>query len=259
MAQIQQLTALTFAGDESETPSQARAAEAAGSAAAAAAAQPHIAPHNQQVVQEAAALSDRIHQIETIALLGLMNEGAATVQPPAANALPGTAQREAPFQPHFGGARGDASDWATTFIAEARQAIDAAHSLAQPPLADAAAATAPDTEAAGAAAASTSGEWFPDVLLPLMAMPKVQVRFVVSRSLLTTFGGITGRSHTDAHTDMNKAGLAACISSSLHYQKCFFPCRGLYFMLCRSCTAWLSPVDQQCTLAASPTPAEHPP
>ncbi len=153
MAQIQQLTALAFARDESESAAQIALVPAASPSAAAQ--QPHnlsqVPSHAAAADVPSEALSERIRQIETSALSDLAGMNGTL----DANDELGTDSAAAAAQ--TSDARGDGSDnsdWATAFIAEARQAADAAQSVVQAPVAGMAAPAA-DQEAAAAAA---SGE-----------------------------------------------------------------------------------------------------
>ncbi len=150
MAQIQQLTALAFARDDHESAAQpaAQTAGPAGAPQSPAQQLAGLADTAAAAARRSAALADRIQQIEEAALSGL-----ATGSHAPANANVGT---EASGHAAVASANGEGSDrsqWASAFIADARQAADAAHNLEQ--------GTPGSTGAAAAAAdmaAPASGE-----------------------------------------------------------------------------------------------------
>lgn len=132
MSQIQQLTALAFARDDNESaaqPGTAQAATSAGAGPTPAHQLSILADTAAATARRSVALADRIQQIEHNALLGLASgrEGQAGVStdPRGSSAA----------APDVGGEGGEGSQWASAFIADARQAADAAQSLEQPSLA----------------------------------------------------------------------------------------------------------------------------
>ena len=150
MAQIQQLTALAFARDDNESaaqPGSAQTAQTAGALQSPAQQLAGLADTAAAAARRSVALADRIQQIEEAALSGL-----ATGTHAAANA--GTeASDHATVASASADGEGSESQWASAFIAEARQAADAAHNLEQ--------GTPGSTGAAAAAAdmaAPASGE-----------------------------------------------------------------------------------------------------
>lgn len=141
MSQIQQLTALAFARDDSESAAQPGTAQAptpAGAAPTPAHQLSVLADTAAATARRSVALADRIQQIEHNALLGLASgrEGQAGVptEPRGSSAAAPDAGGE--------GEGGEGSQWASAFIADARQAADAAQSLEQPSIAGREAAVA---------------------------------------------------------------------------------------------------------------------
>jgi hypothetical protein len=146
MTQIQQLTALAFARDDHESAAQPGSAQTAGAGGAPQSPAQQLAglaDTAAAAARRSAALADRIQQIEEAALSGL-----AAGTHAAANAHAGT---EASGHATVASASADGegserSQWASAFIADARQAADAAHNLEQ--------GTPGSTGAAAAAAAA---------------------------------------------------------------------------------------------------------
>ena len=141
MAQIQQLTALAFARDDNESAAQPGSAQTAGPAGAPQSPAQQLAglaDTAAAAARRSAALAERIQQIEEAALSGLAT-GTHT---------PANAGTEPSAHATVASADGDGSEtsqWASAFIADARQAADAAHFLEQhTPASTGAAAAAAD-------------------------------------------------------------------------------------------------------------------
>ncbi len=154
MAQIQQLTALAFARDDHESaaqPGSAQTAQTAGALQSPAQQLAGLADTAAAAARRSVALADRIQQIEEAALSGL-----ATGTHAAANAGTEASDHATVASASADGEGSERSQWASAFIADARQAADAAHNLEQgtPGSTGAAAAAA----AAADMAAPASGE-----------------------------------------------------------------------------------------------------
>lgn len=127
MAQIQQLTALAFARDDNESAAQPGSAQTAGPAGAPQSPAQQLASLADTAAvaaRRSAALAERIQQIEEASLSGL-----ATGTDAPANA--GTEPSGHVIVASADGDGSERSQWASAFIADARQAADAAHFLEQ--------------------------------------------------------------------------------------------------------------------------------
>ncbi len=142
MAQIQQLTALAFARDDHESAAQPGSAQTAGAVGAPQSPAQQLAglaDTAAAAARRSAALADRIQQIEEAALSGL-----ATGTHAAANAGTELSGHATVASASADGDGSERSQWASAFIADARQAADAAHNLEQDTPASTAAAAAAD-------------------------------------------------------------------------------------------------------------------